>query len=274
MKEFLYKSILVFYCFLSLCLYGLEMTGFFYIYSAARPEIILSRLGMLSDLHLYSCGAGMAFTLVFSLFFIVNKLPVKSITGIDLASLRTHLRWQWFYLSLLLAGCILWRNDLHFNIVYLFIFMVAVFSLFLCASCFYRGEKKSWRHPTSYGNFYVSALIQGWAIFNILGVAGTGAEVWLITVMVLLVFELLIIYNRFVYLSRSGSRTRVVTQQLVGPYRLYFLARLVLGIFIPLLLIARSLALGGTAVSVTGILLVTAGVIDKMLFIFLTDSPA
>ena len=274
MREFFYKSILVFYFFLSVCMYGIQIIGFLYIYSAARPEIILERFRILSNLHMYSGVTGVVFTAAFSLLFFSRPVIIKSVSGIDLASLRTQIRWQWFFLFLVLAGYILWMYQMHLNIVYLFIFIVAIYSVFLSASCFYRGEVKSWKHPTSYGNFFISALIQGWAILNIISVPGISSTAWLIFILFLLVFDLLIIYNRFVYLSKFSVQTRVITQQLVGAYLLYFLTRLVLGIFIPLILIGRVLLFEGVFSFIAGLFLITAGVIDKMLFIFLTDKPA
>ena len=90
-------------------------------------------------------------------------------------------------------------------------------------------------------------------------------------ILILLIFDTLILYSRFRYLSKFSSATNRIARRLLGPYLLYFGSRVIVGIFMPIIYLIYALIFSTITIKGTGILLLVGTFLGWALFIFVVE---
>ena len=182
------------------------------------------------------------------------------------------------YLSVLIAGVlinyILHIYQMHQNILELINLVFAILCLSQLSKLFYLKVKSAWFHPTTLSTFYISAALLGISqllIFESLNYPFSGYAYFLLA---LLVIEVLRIFTRFKYLTKHSYETNMIARSLLGKYGIYFGVRVVAGIFMPFVYIIYALYANEKLFQGVGALLLIGEFIERLLFIYLSDTKA
>ena len=150
----------------------------------------------------------------------------------------------------------------------------AILCLNQLSKLFYIKEKLSWYHPTTISSIYISAALLGISqmlVFETLNKPFTGYAYLLL---ILLTLEVLRIFARFKYLTKSSFETNQIARSLLGRYGIYFGVRVVSGIFMPIVYIIYALYANEKLFQGVGALLLIGEFIERLMFVYLSEIPA
>jgi hypothetical protein len=89
--------------------------------------------------------------------------------------------------------------------------------------------------------------------------------------LVILLVEMLAMFGRFRYLTRTSVETNRVARIHLTRYRILFGIRVIFGMFVPLVFITYYLFLSGPVFKSAAFLLIIGELIDKFLFVFTAE---
>ena len=252
-------SIFVFY---SLVLIGWKLTGFMYVYlplDEAQIKPGLQRI-ILPDLYLLLTGL---FLTVLTYFF--HGIPVSKEQKL-FPQIQRLLITQLIYLLFCLINYILYVTGYHINLLNLLAFIFGIYILLKWAGVFFYSKLPGWYHPTTFGSFVITAALSGITLINLVGIIDFIENGWKIVLLTLLIFDLLILYARFRYLSTAGPATIQKARELMGSHLLFFGTRIIIGIFMPLIFILYSLLIGNKDIEGVAVLILVGLLLNKYLF--------
>lgn len=253
-------SLYVFYC---TVLIGWQVVSFIYLYQNLDEEGIIARLSYWSIFQSYIIGIGIAVTVL--LLFVRPFLEFKNIEFRRKLNILVVLTSG--FLGLLLVDIILFKLGPTVPLLRLIIFFIALWILDRWGSFFYRSGIAAWQHPTTYGTFIIAALLNGCALLNIFDLSGFHNTPFVYYILILLLFELFILYARFQFLSKSSQELNKIARNLFGSQILSFGIRIIIGIFMPLIFILYSLLVDGRSVEGIGVLILIGTLLERYLFI-------
>ena len=253
-------SLYVFYCSV---LIGWQVVSFIYLYQNLEEVEIIARLSHWSIFQSYIISIGIA---VAVLFLIVR--PFLEFKNIEFRrKLNMQIILNTGFLGLLLVDIILFRFGPTVSLLRLIIFFAALWILDRWGSFFYRSGITAWQHPTTYGTFIIAALLNGCALLSIFDLTGFPNTTLVYYILILLIFELFILYARFQFLSKSSQELNKIARNLFGSQILPFGIRIIIGIFMPLIFILYSMLVDGRSVEGIGILILIGTLLERYLFI-------
>ena len=103
-------------------------------------------------------------------------------------------------------------------------------------------------------------------MINLVGITELIESYWKIVLITLLLFDLLILYARFQYLSTAEPATIQKARELMGSHLLFFGTRIIIGIFMPLIFILYSLLIGKTETEGIAVLILVGLLLERYLF--------
>ena len=162
---------------------------------------------------------------------------------------------------LLLADSSWYRAGYHLHIIELLMVPVCIWVIYLSGSIYYNSGKRMYAHPTAIGSAFVKSALMGISLNVLIPVNSIGSEFTPGTLIVLITLDLFILIAMFRFLAQSGDDTNRVAQKLLGEYIFLFGARIIIGIFIPLILLIYSIYIsiddfkGAAALMVLGVVL-------------------
>jgi DMSO reductase anchor subunit len=247
----------------STLLLGWQSVSFIYIYHSMDEGIIFERMTQWSSLQPSFIGLGVIFTLLF--------LPLKQFLGKKNQELHKSIQIQMIlqglFLLLIFLNITLLNSNIHLNVLELAAFLFALWLLVRWGSIFFHSNRPGWHHPTTHGTFYIAAFIIGCAlldIFNLIKIQDSNLKY---LILVLLAFELFILYSRFHYLSTNNQETNRIAKELFGSLFLFFGTRIIIGIFMPAIFILYTLLIKGKSVEGIAVLLLMGTLMERYLFV-------
>jgi len=270
-KNMLLKTILLFYVYSCTLLYGWQIITFISIYHTMDQDLIKLYLILWSKWQIYFIVAGFFFTGIFTLSFFRNISAFETFFHTSYTKLRLHLFFHSAFLVLLILNYSLLVLDAHFHLLDLILFFICIYLLNLTGNVFYQAGKSAWMHPTTHGAIYISALLLGFACLLLINPLQVTLSKYVYWVLILLIFDLLIVYARFRFLSRHNRITNQIARKLMGPYLIYFGTRIIVGIFMPVLYLLYAIFFSPITLKGTGILIVIGTFLERMLFVFVVE---
>jgi DMSO reductase anchor subunit len=146
-------------------------------------------------------------------------------------------------------------------------FIFAIWVLKRWGTVFYHSKVAAWKHPTTHGSFFVSGLLNGVALLSLLHLQEVKSGTLYFILVILLAFDLLIVFARFQYLAKSGEMTNRIARSLMGRQILYFGSRIIIGIFMPAIFILYNIIRGEGDLKGVEILILLGTLIDRYLFV-------
>lgn len=138
-----------------------------------------------------------------------------------------------FLLQSAVGTLVIFSKFYFLDIIQLIIFALSILTIYRIAKVFYNSTNTYWKHPVTYGSFFITALLNGISIlivFNIFPNYET-EFIWLVLAGVFLTVMILI--SHFRYLGRNSVDTNRIAKQLLTRYVTYFGTRVIIGIFMP-----------------------------------------
>lgn len=264
-KNSITKFSVALFTYISIAIYGWQIISFIIIYSGMNESVITERMSKVLEWQLYFIIPGITIGL-FYLLILFKFSSIDSYIHIQWKKLVTHIKMQLLFYLCVLINLFLFLNQSHINILDLLSFIFAIFLLYHLGSVFYFPEGIAWYHPTTRSIFFLTSILKGFAFILILDVFESLNRDFLYWILVLLIFDLLILYTRFKYLSQASISTRSIAKKLLGTYMMYFGVRIILGIFMPIIYILYSLLFQPLGIRSIGVLLVISTFIDRFLF--------
>jgi hypothetical protein len=247
---------------------GWQISSFVYIYQTSDSAEVSDRLLNWYHYEPYLIAIGAIITvmmLILRKFSQVN--PIHNVRG-----LKKQLVLQHSFLLLLCFNYLTMLMEIHLQVFELMSLIVAIWSLNRWGSIFYRSDIETWRHPTTYGSFFVSGLLVGFSLLSMLQLEGIEVIQIKTILVVLLAFDLLIVFARFQFLSKAGERSHHFAQKLMGRYLLYFGSRVIVGIFMPGIFILYMKWISGNEIQGVEVLILIGTFIDRYLFLISAES--
>jgi len=257
------ETIFSFYVYYSNLLLGWQIISFIYLYQSTTILEISNRLEKWSVFEPFMLGIGAFITiLLLVLHRFVPVIHLKLIRG-----LARQIMIQTFFLVFLFFTFLAIKLNIHLDVFELFAFILALWVLLKWGAIFYNAGIAGWMHPTTYGSFFVTALLLGCSFLSLFNLSGSDSSVLYYSFLVLLAFDLLIAYARFHHLSNFSQATVQIARKLMGSHILYFGARIILGIFIPAIFILYMILIGGGEIRGVEILIIIGTILDRFLFV-------
>jgi len=257
------NSLFSLYIYYSTLLIGWQLVSFIYLYQSTDAAEIIIRIEKWSVFQPYLIGIGALITIILLLAHRVSPLiQLQHINGMP-----KQVMIQNIYLVILFINYLTIKLTIHLDVFELITFMLALWILKRWGSVFYNSKITGWIHPTTHGSFFVAALLNGCVLVAIFSLAGIESSSLKYFLLVLLAFDLFIVYARFQYLSKSGQTTNQIARQLMGSKILYFGTRIIVGIFMPAIFILYMIMINGGEIKGVEILILVGTFIDRFLFI-------
>jgi DMSO reductase anchor subunit len=255
------------YVYYSNLLIGWQLVSFIYLYQSTNAAEILNRLENWSVFQPYLIGIGALITI---LLLISHRIsPIIQLQHIQ--GLPKQIMVQNIFLVILFLTYLTIVLKIHLDVFELISFIFAIWVLKRWGSVFYHSRRVEWRHPTTYGSFFVAALLNGCALLSILNLTGLESINLQLFLLILLVFDLFIVYARFQYLSKSGETTNRIARKLMGTKILYFGSRIIIGIFMPAIFIIYMILITGEEIKGVELLILVGTMLDRFLFVNSVD---
>jgi DMSO reductase anchor subunit len=157
--------------------------------------------------------------------------------------------------------------NVHLEVFELIAFLFSIWVIKRWGAVFYHSKALAWQHPTTYGSFVVTSILGGMALLGLFNLQGLNLQFSYIILVILLAFDLLIVFARFQYLSKTGIGTNQVARDLMGSQILYFGSRIIIGIFMPAIFILYNLLIKEGDIIGVELLILVGILIDRFLFI-------
>jgi DMSO reductase anchor subunit len=255
------------YIYYSNFLLGWQIVSFIYLYQSTDVGEIINRLDRWAVFDPYLIGIGVLIT---SLLLILHRiLPMNYLQQIPGLSKQVII--QNLFLVILLFNYLAIKLSIHLDVFELIAFIFAIWILTKWGTVFYNSNIAGWTHPTTHGTFFVAALLIGCTLLSIFNLTSIEHSLLQYFLLVLLIFELFIVYARFQYLSKSGQATMRIARRLMGSQILYFGTRIIIGIFMPAIFILYMIVINGNEVRGVEILILVGTLIDRFLFVSSVD---
>jgi len=240
-----------FYIYYSNLLLGWQLVSFVYLYQSTSSAEILNRLTQWVTFQPYLIGIGALITII---MLIIHRFsPIVHLQHIQ--GLPKHVMVQNVFLALLFINYLTIVLKFHLEVFELISFFFAIWVLIRWGSVFYHSKVQSWQHPTTHGSFFVSGLLNGLALLSLFHLGGVESFTLYIILVILLSFDLLIIFARFQYLSKSGDVTKQIARNMMGKQILYFGSRIIIGIFMPAIFILYMMLIAKEEIIGVGLLI-------------------
>ena len=244
-------------------LLGWQLASFAYLYHTTELLEISNRLTNWYEFQPFFLGIGVFVTIILLIIHKISPLQLFQ----QLQRVPKLLIFQNIFLILLFINYLMFLLDIHLQVFELISFLFAIWILRRWGSVFYHSKVQSWRHPTTYGTFFISGFLIGFSLLSLLRQIGIEAINLHLILGILLIFELLIVFARFQFLSKSGESTRRIARILMGSKILYFGSRIIIGIFMPGIFILYMIYVNGRDIQGIEVLILVGTVLDKYLFI-------
>ena len=255
------------YVYYSNLILGWQIVSFIYLYQSTDAGEILYRLQEWSAFSPYLIGVGTFITIL--LLILQRFLPIihlQQIKGLFKLVLIQNL-----FLVILFFNYLAIKLNIHLDVFELIAFIFAIWLLSKWGSVYYDTKMSGWMHPTTHGTFFVAALLIGCTLISIFNLVSIDSPMLQYFLLVLLAFDLFIVYARFQYLSKSDHTTIRIARKLMGSQILYFGTRIIIGIFMPAIFILYMILIKGGEVRGVEVLILVGTFIDRVLYINSVD---
>ena len=262
MKQRISELVLSCYIYLASCLIGWQFWSFISIYWSAERQYITRDLPTYVQAILYPALTVLLLTIIAGCF-------VASLSPFSKKNILRLLLWQSIYCLGLLMNHYMYSMGFHLDITELFISIMGLYIIYLMGAVFYRSTRIEFQHPTTYGTFVTEALLFGLSCYALLPVTEINIGTMVYGLLILILLNLSVFFARFKFLSAASRATNRVARQLLGPKLIYFGSRIIIGFFIPLVLLISILFQAGRQVKEVAVLILFGGLIEKMLFVMI-----
>ena len=264
------NNIFSFYVYYSNLLLGWQIVSFIYLYQSTDAGEISNRLEKWSVFEPFLIGMGALITI---LLLILHRLfPMIHLQLIR--GLPKQIMIQNLFLVILFFNFLAIELNIHLDVFELIAFIFAIWILTKWGTVFYNSNRPGWTHPTTHGSFFVAALLIGCTLLSLFNLTSIEYSLLQYFILILLFFELFIVYARFQYLSKAGQATIRIARKLMGSQILYFGTRIIIGIFMPAIFILYMILINGDDIKGVGVLILVGTLIDRVLFITLVDNAS
>ena len=242
---------------------GWQVASFVYIYASMDDAIIRAHLEKFFYFQPYLLGTG----LIISIFskILAGLYDLKDITV--LLELRKNAKVAWGYLLWLISSYLLFKVHSYLHVFDLITFLFSLWLIYWLGSVLNKAAMPGWYHPTTHGSLYMAAALNGCVlldVFNMVKLENTGL-VYL--VLLLLTFEIIILYARFQHLAKHSQETNRLARRLMGSQILFFGTRIMVGIFMPMIFLIYSVFSGGKSVEGVAVLILAGTLLERYLFV-------
>jgi DMSO reductase anchor subunit len=261
MKRFS-EGVFSIYVYYSTLLLGWQLVSFIYLYQSTDAGEILDRLEGWSIFGPYLIGVGAIITILLLILqrfsLIIHLQQIKGLP--KLVTIQN------LFLVILFFNNLAIKLNIHLDVFELIAFIFAIWLLSKWGSVYYNTKLAAWMHPTTHGSFFIASLLIGCTLVSIFNLVSIDSPLLQYFLLILLTFDLFIVYARFQYLSKSDQTTIRIARKLMGSQILYFGTRIIIGIFMPAIFILYMILISGGELRGVEILILVGTFIDRVLF--------
>ena len=252
------------YLFISSCLLGWQFWAFTATFYPANEQAIAENFPIyMSDFLLYFLPL---WTITFLTGLVIytgnkNQLPI------DHLSYRKHFFLIGSYYIFLLLNFSLYKLNFHFYVYELLGIIIVLGSIYLAGFIFLNSDHPEFHHPTTNGGIVVTSALAGLSCFILFSDLADKVQFQTTWLLILLLFDMLIVFARFRFLSAFNQITNQAAKQLLGKYIFIFGARIILGIFTPLVFLLYTMISDFNAFRGIAVLILLGGLINFFLIV-------
>ena len=177
---------------------------------------------------------------------------------------RILMGFQISFFTLLIVDTYLYSSGLHFNFFELLIVGVGLFMLYLTGSAYYQSGMQMYQHPTTFGGTYIQSALIGIACYLLFPTDYTDARTAANWILLFIILDMFILIGRFRFLTQTSESTNRVARKLMGEYIFIFGARIIIGVFIPLVYVIYEFFNAGSEFKGVAILLVLGALLQPV----------
>ncbi len=254
--------LLITYLFLSAGLPGWQFWAFTATFYPANEQVIAERFPIyMNDLFIYLLPL---WTITFLTGLIIyagdkNQLPI------DYLSYKKHFFLICSYYIFLLLNFSLYKLNFYFYVYELLGIILVLGSVYLAGFIFLHSDHPEFHHPTTIGGIIVTSASAGLSCFILFSGLADKVQFQTAWLLILLVLDMLIVFARFRFLSAFNPTTNQAAKQLLGKYIFIFGARIILGIFTPLVFLLYTMISDFSGFRGIAVLILLGGLINLFL---------
>lgn len=257
------RGLFALYIYYANLLLGWQLVSFIYIYQSTNSSEILNRQLNWLVFQPYLIAIGATITI---LLLIIHRIsPVFQLQHVQ--GLPKQVMIQNIFLTLLFINYLSTVLNVHLQVFELISFLFALWVLQRWGSVFYHSKAVPWQHPTTHGSFYISGLLTGTALLSLFQFGSIDSFRLNIILIILLMFDLFVVFSRFQFLSKSGETTNRIARNLMGRRLFHFGSRIIVGIFMPVIFILYMMLITEEEIKGVEVLILVGTYLDKYLFI-------
>jgi hypothetical protein len=178
------------------------------------------------------------------------------------------------FLGLLGLSLLLQTINVSFNLLDLIMVgLILVFSWIFARAYELSPDHQAWNHPTTSGGIFQGTAVIGLGIglgifpeSRLQGILGWG-------LLIILVLEILTLWSRFRFLSRSSFQTRSTLKTLLGSHLILFGIRFIFGLIMPMAYLLWVLLISSNIPLHPVMLMVLVGEISERILFYVSDPP-
>ena len=138
-------------------------------------------------------------------------------------------------------------------------------SVYLAGFIFLHSDYPEFHHPTTIGGVVVTSALAGLSCFILLSGLSDLVQFQATWLLILLLLDMLIVFARFRFLAAFNPATNQAAKQLLGKYIFIFGARIILGIFTPLVFLLYTMISDFSDIRGIAVLILLGGLINFFL---------
>ena len=240
---------------------GWQLCWFLMIYTTGNTTHLETNLVTYMTILPYFAGVGFLLSAALPILSFFQKIPAVILNS---AKYKRLIMVQLGYFVLLMIDSWWYRAGYHVDIFELLIAPIGIWLIYNSGSIYFHSGKRMYNHPTTIGSVFVKSALIGLSLIILYPVNGADTGIIPGILPVLILLDLFILVAQFRYLSQSGEETHRIARKLLAEYIFLFGARIIIGIFIPLVIILYSIYLSNYEYKGTAALLILGVVLHTL----------
>ena len=185
---------------------------------------------------------------------------------------KEETKWFLIFLAALAAILIVKFLEIDLHLISFMVFLGGVTYLFHLAQYYsFSFERPSWHHPTTAGSMIEGSIIMGLSIALWIFKDPNLQNMMLSIMLVILILEILTLWGRFRFLSRTNTMTQKTVRMLLGSHLALFGIRFIFGLIMPSVYLCWILLISSNIPFHPIILMVGVGELSDRALFFITS---
>jgi hypothetical protein len=261
----------ILFLFLQMLSLGTYTIFFLITFLTFDPQLFLER----SEIFYQTVSGILLIGIISMILLVILEIIIKNNQNRELSFQlpqgKEEIRWFMIFMGVLTIVLIAKLFEIDLHLVSFLVFLGAVLYLFHLAQVYtFSFERPSWQNPTTAGAIIEGSIILGLSLALRFFEDTNLQEMLLPILLIMLLLELLTLWARFRFLSKSNAMTQRTVRMLLGTHLALFGVRFIFGLIMPVVYLCWILFVSSNIPFHHIILMVGVGELSERALFFIT----